>query len=438
MAHRRMFWMLPALLLTAPVLGGCGLFGKSEEQSVELVKTKEAPDRPSITVGELDQLAKNYSDRLVARVSSACDRIKRETTDEDARGKAHHLKLTIALAAYDIVTTSGGSPKIPGAAQHVIDLAILTELEALHWADEKAAQKEFSGQSNILVEAFEKAREDIWQLAGRVMPAEQSDRLKTLVAQWRSKNLTVEWLARVRFDVIAQGKEAASFSEALGAAFNPIRSVLQTADEMRMVAQQALFYLRRLPDILDWTTEATVADSLAVPRISSLVQGLTESLGRVSQLALQFEHLTEPSSQEPAINSTIHEVQESLIQAKDLVREVHLLEEAVQPYLGKPKEGASSKKPTDFEAVASKVTDAADRTTSLVREARMFAESPSAVRNMDEMMARMSRDVATSGREVVDHAIGRLVQVIFLVAALVVIYKVGSFLLKRRREAKPA
>src|SRR5436309_2997329 len=97
---------LPALRLAFLLsLSGCGLFTKSEEQPVQEVKTKGSPGRPEITVGELDQLSRNYSDRLVARISSACDQIKRESSDEEARMKAHLLKLSTALAAYDIVTS---------------------------------------------------------------------------------------------------------------------------------------------------------------------------------------------------------------------------------------------------------------------------------------------------------------------------------------------
>jgi hypothetical protein len=258
-----------------------------------------------------------------------------------------------------------------------------------------------------------------------------------MVAQWRAKNLNVEWLARVRFDVIAQGQEGAGFLESLGAAFNPIHSATQSVDDMRLVAQQALFYAKRAPLLIDWTTEATLTDALAVPKVSNLVRGITDTLGSVARLTAQLQHLAEPSSQEPAINSTIQEVQESLVQAKELVREVHSLEEAVRPFLEKSTSDAGpKKKSTDYEAVAAKVNDAAQTTTSLVRETRMFAESPAAVRNLDEMMARMSKDVAQSGRDVVDHATWRIIEIVLLIAVLVVLYKAIGFWWRRRKPAR--
>lgn len=434
---RRLAW---ALLVAGPALAGCGIFGKPEEEPVHGVLAHAGPDRPQITVGELDQMAKNYADRLVARTSSACDGIKQDAAmDEGLRSKAHHLKLSIALGAYDIVTREGGSPQVPGAAQHVIDLEILTELEALHWTDEGAAKKEFGERGGgALAECFQKSREDIAEVAGRLMDRDQMDMLRTLVARWHTKNPGVEWLARVRFDVIAQGQEAVGFRSGLGQTFNPIKSAVQSVDEARIVSQQALFYLHRLPLILDWTAEATLTDALAVPKLSGLVSGLQESMKAVTRVAGQLGQLVEPSSQEPAINSTIQEVKESLAEARGLLQEVHQLEEAVRPFLEKSAASSDKGKKTDYEAVASRVNDAAKTTTSLVRETRMFAESPEAMNNLDEVLARASRDVAKTGREVVDRAAWRLAEIVLLIAVLVALYKGVRFWIRRKRQPRPA
>jgi len=56
------------------------------------------------------------------------------------------------------------------------------------------------------------------------------------------------------------------------------------------------------------------------PRLSGLpIRGLGDTLGSVARAVGTLERLTEPSSQEPAINSTIEEVKETLVQAKELV-----------------------------------------------------------------------------------------------------------------------
>ena len=429
-------FMAPALVVIA--LSGCGLFTKSEEQPVQEVKTKESPGRPQVTVGELDQLARNYSDRLVARVSTACDHIKREAKEEEKRAKAHQLKLSVALAAYDIVT-SPAAGQLPGAAQHAMDLAILTELHAIRWIDEHVARDEFqdAGQER-LEEAFSKAREDIWEIVARVMKPDQIDQLRTMILQWRQKNPDVEWLSRVRLDAIATGKEGESFNKSVGGGFNPLNPVVKAVDETRILATQAMFYLKRMPTILDWTTEATLTDALDVPKVATLVRGLGDTLGSVARAVGTLERLTEPSSQEPAINSTIEEVKETLVQAKELVREVHALQSAVEPLLNKPKKAEPAGKPVDISEVASKIDHVTREATSLVRETRGLAESPTAMRNVDEVLGRTTRNLSETGHEIINHATLRAIELVIVIAVLVVVYKVVAYFVRKRRARPPA
>lgn len=429
-----------ALLLSGPALAGCGLFGRPEAEPIQGVLARAGPDRPQITVGELDQMAMNFSDRLVARTSSACDGIKRDAgTDEGLRSKAHHLKLSVALAAYDIVTREGGSPHVPGAAQHVIDLSILTELEALHWTDEGAAKREFGERGGgALADSFQKSREDIWEIASHFMDRSQMDMLRTLVARWHTQNPGVEWLAQVRFDVIAKGEEGGGFRKALERTFNPIHAAVESVDEIRIVSQQALFYVHRLPLLLDWTAEASLDDALDIPRLSGLVKDLRGSLQAVTSVAGQLGQLSQPSTEEPGISSTIQEVKAIIDDARSLVREAHELEEAVKPLFEKPAASPEKGKRVDYEAVASRVNEAAKSTASLVREARTFTESPEAMGNLDEVLDRVSHDVAKSGRAVVDRAAWRLVEIVLLVAVLVALYQGIRFWIRRSRPSKPS
>jgi uncharacterized protein (DUF2252 family) len=130
-------------------------------------------------------------------------------------------------------------------------------------------------------------------------------------------------------------------------------------------------------------------------------------------------------------------VKESLIQAKELVQEVRALQAAIQPLLTKKKsETPTPGKPLDLEKVASNVDDAAREATSLVRETRALAESPTAMQNVDRVLGRTTRNLSDTGHEVIDHAAWRAVQIVLLIAALVVVYKVVKGLITRRHAAK--
>jgi hypothetical protein len=423
-----------APLLLGVALAGCGLF-KSEQQPVQEVKTREAPGRPSITIGELDRFTKNYADRLVARVSTACDAIKKES-EEQRRSQAHRLKLTIALAAYEVVTSPGSAQQFPAAAQHMIDLMILTELESVRWVDEHAARDVFGDKgAEKLVEAFTKCREDVRTLCGRVMSAEQMDQLRTLVLHWRQENPTVEWLSQIRFDVIG---DTADLQKGISQSFNPLEGALQRVDDIRVTADQALFYFKRLPTLLDWTTEATISDAMAIPKVDAVVHGLTDTMGSVSRATGALQQLLQPSSQEPAINSTITNIREALEQGEDLVKEVRALQTALQPYLEKPKETSGSpKKSMDVEAVVSRLDDTTRDATALIRETRGLTESPSAMRNVDDVLNRATQAMSQRGQALIDHATWRAIELALVVAVLVAAFKGVSWWLKKRRQ-KPA
>jgi hypothetical protein len=320
-----------------------------------------------------------------------------------------------------------------------MDLAILTELHAIRWIDEHVARDEFqdAGQER-LEEAFSKAREDIWEIVARVMKPDQIDQLRTMILQWRQKNPDVEWLSRVRLDAIATGKEGESFNKSVGGGFNPLNPVVKAVDETRILATQAMFYLKRMPTILDWTTEATLTDALDVPKVATLVRGLGDTLGSVARAVGTLERLTEPSSQEPAINSTIEEVKETLVQAKELVREVHALQSAVEPLLNKPKKAEPAGKPVDISEVASKIDHVTREATSLVRETRGLAESPTAMRNVDEVLGRTTRNLSETGHEIINHATLRAIELVIVIAVLVVVYKVVAYFVRKRRARPPA
>jgi hypothetical protein len=431
------------ILLTVPILlaihlsqVGCELSRKVEQPSFNEVSTKGLPGSPPITVGDLDQLARNCSDRLVARLASACDHLKREALKEETRAKAHQLKLSVALAAYDVVTAPAGTPDVPAAGQHLLDLAILTELHSIHWIEERAALETFgkSGEQR-LTEAFGNSREDVWELTRLVMPPEQIDQLKILILRWRQENPNVEWISRVRLDAIAAGKEGSGFTKSVAQRFTPIESALRSVNEARLMAQQAFFYLKRMPGLLDWTAEATVSDALDAPKVAVLVQGMSETLAGIARATTTLELLLQPSSQEPSINSTLKEVKESLIQGTELIRETHDLQTVLEPLLHKQKKEEAAG--VDVAQVASQIGDAAREATSLVRETRALAESASALENVDKLLARTSKSLTKSGHDMINHLTVSVVEIVLLIAILTGLYK-GTIHYVRKRRAPPA
>lgn len=281
--------ILPILL--AAVLSGCSVSKKPEEP----------PERDAANSGptlvDLEQLARNYSDRLVVRLSSACDQIKQENQDKEAFVKAHELKLTVAMSAYDIITSQGEASNIPSALVRVIDLLILTQLQAIQWIEEDGGRKAFGEQGGEqLSTALAKSWEDVGALASRVFTPEQLDHLKAMVVAWRRENPEAEWLTSIRLDQIAQVKEGEAWLKSLGEGWRLPEPNPRAVDELRLIAQQELFYMKRMPILLDWTLEATLNDMTFVPRSNTRSGEIQGAEGTLAQALESLKELPRHSS----------------------------------------------------------------------------------------------------------------------------------------------
>jgi hypothetical protein len=423
-----------ALILIVVLLSqeGCISVGSSQPQQVQQVWIQGSPGSPEITVGDLDQLARNYADRLVFRVGAASDQLKQDELPEERRVQAHRLKLGVALAAYDVVTSPAGTPHVPDAAQHLLDLAILTELLAIRWIDEDGAFEMFGERGEqLLTEALGSCRKNIWELARLAMDPEQIEQLKNLVHQWRQQNPRNEWITRVRLDEIVAGKEGAGFTRSVVEKYTPVESALRAVDEARLLGQQSFFYLKRLPLILDWTAEASVSDALTVPKVGALIQGIQDTLTEIAKTTSTFEQLMGPTGKAPAINSTVEAVRESLVQAGELVRDARGLEAVFHEH--EPKKDALP--PVDIGKVAIQVGASAREATLLVRETRALAESPSAVENVDRVLARTSKSLTESSQEVINHLTIRLLEIVLVISLVILLTKVVMVLVRKRRAA---
>ncbi|HLY74449.1 MAG TPA: hypothetical protein VKU80_10050 [Planctomycetota bacterium] len=159
---------------------------------------------------------------------------------------------------------------MPGAIQRVLNLLILTQLQAIKWIEEDEGRKAFGEQGGEQLNvALINSWQDLGALASRVIEPEQLDRLTTMVVNWRHENPDAEWLTSVRLDKIAQVEEGEAFVKSVGEGFAPPESTRRAVEELHLIAQQELFYLKRMPILLDWALEASLGSLTVVPKSSA-------------------------------------------------------------------------------------------------------------------------------------------------------------------------
>jgi hypothetical protein len=204
--------------------------------------TPAAKRTDQITQEELEQLTYGFADRYLTYIISATDTIERDNPSSEQRRRAHQVRLVQVSAVYDIVTNADPFTRL-------LDLLLVVTLQSQKWIEEDQAERWFGDRAQPLITASRKAREDIWQIAARTMTPDQLEVLDYLIWDWRQRNRNVELVSYVRFDdfAAARGKSIIANVKSGAGLLAPVGEATKAVDEMRMLAERAFFYAKRLP-----------------------------------------------------------------------------------------------------------------------------------------------------------------------------------------------
>lgn len=261
-----------------------------------------------ITQEELAALTGGFADRYMTYIVSACDLIEKNNPSQEQKRLANQIRLTQVSSIYDIVTNADPYTQL-------LDLTLVVTLQSRKWIDEDQAEQMFGPRGVYLIEASRKAREDIWQIAQRVMKPEQLESLDYLIWDWRRKNPNVQVLSFVRFDDFAssRGKSVVSDVKSGGGLLAPVDEAKKAVDEVRLLGERAFFLSKRMPFLMNWQVRAAVDDTLADPQIGGLTASLQQASDTMAKLPTEMAHeraalIGEPRNGRPALHATLDEV----------------------------------------------------------------------------------------------------------------------------------
>jgi hypothetical protein len=308
--HWLTFTRLLCLLPVGLLLAGCGLFGGQDVGE----RTARGGDGRLITVDELDQITKSFADRYVLLVANACDDIKRRATSVQKRRDAHRLKLTTATAVFDAATG-------PDPVKQLLDLAVSVQIQKIVWVDEKQADRDFGADlSGELIEALATGEKEISALCTRAMRPEQIHALQETVRKWRQANPGPQWIADIKFDVVA-GTQGATLGEGFLGTLSPASgSATDAVGQARLLSQRAFYYLKRFPLLMDWQAEAAIDNALGAADTSELGRGLSRTFESTAGLLARLDELLASFRQEKdgAANAGLVELRKVLSEANAL------------------------------------------------------------------------------------------------------------------------
>lgn len=238
-------------------------------------------NQPVITQGELMQMTTGYADRYMTYLVSAIEKIERNNPNLEQRRLANRIKLVQVSALYDIATNADPFTQL-------VDMTLVVSLQARKWIDDDVAEKWFGARGRYLVAASRQAREDIWRIAARVMRPSQLEQLDTMILDWHRRHPDIELVSYVRFDDFAASRSKSIVAEVAegGGFLAPIGEATKAVDEVRAVAERALYLAKRMPYMIGWQVRDTVSDTLNGPelgRINDLLPGVVASVDRVAR-----------------------------------------------------------------------------------------------------------------------------------------------------------
>ena len=247
-------------------------------------KSKISKEGEKITMEELDQLTYGFADRYMSYIVSACDQIEKSGATAQQRRLAHQVKLVQVSSVYDIVTNADPFTQL-------LDLTLVVTLQSQKWIDEDVAEEWFGGRAQFLIDASQKAREDIWKIAGRVMKPEQLEVLDYLIWDWRHRNPNVQVVSFVRFDDFAssRGKSVVADVKSGTGLLAPVTDALKSVDEVRLLTERAFYYGKRAPFLMNWQAEVAVDNILG----NNQIEGMTDSVASVTRSVDRITAITE-------------------------------------------------------------------------------------------------------------------------------------------------
>ncbi len=251
-----------------------------------------AEPQAKITAAELDKAAYAFADRYTTQMVAATDALLRGNPSAEQRRLAHQVKLVSVSGIYDIVTNAEPFSKL-------MDLLMVVTLQSYRWIDEDQAERTFGARSAPLIQAMRTLRVDIWNVAGRVLRAEQLQQLDALILEWRKRNPHVDTMSYLRFDEVAglRGTNALDEIKATGF-FAEIAGATKVADDARLLAERAFYQAKRMPFLMTWQMESLMNEMLVKPELSQSINAADSIAKSVDRTSLFVEKIPEQMAKE--------------------------------------------------------------------------------------------------------------------------------------------
>jgi hypothetical protein len=374
-----------------------------------------------------------FADEYVGGISEPLQRFQASTDNAEDRLMAQSWKLSQATAAY---TNATG----PSAVVNALDMLVLATLSRMV-VDDAWVSERFGARATPLRDAQRRLEEEARAIAEDVVTADQYAQMQRIIDEWRRQNPHIRAVSYVHFRDFANsiGHPTAGEEHSLGSLFSllgidPLSGLDPAVREIaqsRELAERAIYYTQRLPNLLDMQVEQMTDQFAVTPETIRLLANIdrtaraAEDTGRLASelpavLAREREAAirqfmeaidTESAHTRSLITELRGTLEAGTATSNSLTTAIRAFDQLMAGFQKSAPAGAPPSTParpfdiTEYTAAAAQITRAADELRQLI--AGIEQGSPAVVQSADH--------AAASLQGVVDHAYWRLVQLLGLI-----------------------
>ncbi len=255
MLHR-----LLILLVAALAVPGCGLWSKVTGQ-------ERRAEEQAQQLNEIQQTCQRFADGFAGQVLESVGPLMVRATDVAIVDQLSYWQITQLNSAYTIAT--GPSPVLCQ-----LDFVVLATLSRMVVEDTLVGLD--GDLLGSLAAVYQDLEREAWANAATVLTAAQIEELRRLIENWRVRNPKVTLVGFVHF---AEFAEAAGWSleakSAPGSLFgllglDPLAGLdpaVKQIEQTRLLAERVIFYMQRVPYLLDLQTQRVVLQATLAPEV---------------------------------------------------------------------------------------------------------------------------------------------------------------------------
>lgn len=270
-------------LLFAALLCGC--------RTIENVDPrKRAAEERAQQLQRVQLEVMRFADEYAGRSREVINTFQAGLQNPDERLATQNWKVQQASAAYTIA--SGPNP-----LSNALDMVVLASLSRMV-VDDTWVGEDYGVRARSVHATYRSLETEAWKLVeGGVLSQQHVDQLHQLIAQWRATHPEVRSVAYIHFRDFAQGAAPGAQSAGTGSllsivGIDPLSNLDPAVKELaqtRQLAERAIYYMQRAPDLLDMQVERLSYQFAAMPESRTLLA----SVDRVSLVGSASDRLVD-------------------------------------------------------------------------------------------------------------------------------------------------